>query len=153
MDQPPTNPRGQNPAGPFINRQTGRMDNDVRAALENAERLVAQTTTRLAAEEARAMARDGPRPASPSDAGAPGMPGVNSGSRRATLRRNTRVIRTRVAPIRTSRAPIPLPGSPIFPQQSRLSLPSATIKREVPPTSIAFHGHKSRKQKPIHQGH
>ena len=57
-DPPPTNPRGQNPPGPLINRQTGRMDNDVRAALENAERLVAQTTTRLAAEEARAMALD-----------------------------------------------------------------------------------------------
>ena len=48
---PPTNPRGQNPAGPFVDRQRGE---DVRAALENAERLVDQTTTRLAAEEARA---------------------------------------------------------------------------------------------------
>ena len=56
-DPPPTNPRGQNPAGSLINRQTGRMDNNARAALENAERLVAQTT-RLAAEEARAMALD-----------------------------------------------------------------------------------------------
>ena len=46
-EAPPTNPRGQNPAGPFVNR-----GEDVRAALENAERLVAQTTTRLAAEEA-----------------------------------------------------------------------------------------------------
>ena len=50
---PPTNPRGQNPTGPFVDRQ--RAD-DVRAALENAERLVAQTTIRLAAEEARATA-------------------------------------------------------------------------------------------------
>ena len=57
-DPPPTNPRGQNPAGPFINRQTGRMDNNVRPALENVERLVAQTATRLAAKEARAMAPD-----------------------------------------------------------------------------------------------
>ena len=52
---PPTNPRGQNPAGPFVDRQRGE---DVRAALENEERLVAQTTTRLAAEEARATALD-----------------------------------------------------------------------------------------------
>ena len=52
---PPTNPRGQNPAGPFVDRQRGE---DVRAALENAERLVAQTTTRLAAKEARVMALD-----------------------------------------------------------------------------------------------
>ena len=52
-DGPPTNPRGQNPQGPFVNR-----GEDVRAALENAERLVAQTTTRLAAEEARTMALD-----------------------------------------------------------------------------------------------
>ena len=52
-DGPPTNPRGQNPTGPFVNR-----GEDVRAALENAERLVAQTTTRLAAEEARATALD-----------------------------------------------------------------------------------------------
>ena len=50
---PPTNPRGQNPTGPFVNR-----GEDVRAALENAERLVAQTTTRLAAEEASATALD-----------------------------------------------------------------------------------------------
>ena len=52
-DGPPTNPRGQNPTGPFVNR-----GEDVRAALENAERLVAETTTRLAAEEARATALD-----------------------------------------------------------------------------------------------
>ena len=52
-DGPPTNPRGQNPQGPIVNR-----GEDVRAALENAERLVAQTTTRLAAEEARAIALD-----------------------------------------------------------------------------------------------
>ena len=52
-DGPPTNPRGQNPTGPFVNR-----GEDVRAALQNAERLVAQTTTRLAAEEARATALD-----------------------------------------------------------------------------------------------
>ena len=52
---PPTNPRGQNPAGPFVDQRRGE---DVRAALENAERLVAQTTTRLAAEEARAIALD-----------------------------------------------------------------------------------------------
>ena len=52
-DAPPTNPRGQNLPGPFVNR-----GEDVRAALENAERLVAQTTTRLAAEEARATALD-----------------------------------------------------------------------------------------------
>ena len=58
MDQPPTSPRGQNPVGPFINRQTGRVDNDVRAALEKEERLVAQTTTRLVAKEARATALD-----------------------------------------------------------------------------------------------
>ena len=58
VDPLPTNPRGQNPAGLFINRQMGRMDTDVRAALENAERLVVQTTTRLAAEEARVMALD-----------------------------------------------------------------------------------------------
>ena len=50
---PPTNPRGQNPQGPIVNR-----GKDVRAALETAERLVAQTTTRLAAEEARATALD-----------------------------------------------------------------------------------------------
>ena len=50
---PPTNPRGQNPVGPLVNR-----GEDVRAALETAERLVAQTTTRLAAEEARATALD-----------------------------------------------------------------------------------------------
>ena len=52
-DGPPTNPRGQNPQGPIVNR-----GEDVRAALETAERLVAQTTTRLAAEEARAIALD-----------------------------------------------------------------------------------------------
>ena len=52
-DSPPTNLRGQNPQGPFVNR-----GEDVRAALENAERLVAQTTTRLAAEETRATALD-----------------------------------------------------------------------------------------------
>ena len=50
---PPTNPRGQNPVGPVVNR-----GDDVRAALETAERLVAQTATRLAAEEARATALD-----------------------------------------------------------------------------------------------
>ena len=50
---PPTNPRGQNPVGPLVNR-----GEDVRAALETAERLVAQTSTRLAAEEARATALD-----------------------------------------------------------------------------------------------
>ena len=50
---PPTNPRGQIPMGPLVNR-----GEDVRAALETAERLVAQTTTRLAAEEARATALD-----------------------------------------------------------------------------------------------
>ena len=50
---PPTNPRGQNPVGPLVNR-----GEDARTALEAAERLVAQTTTRLAAEEARATALD-----------------------------------------------------------------------------------------------
>ena len=52
-DGPPTNPRGQNPVGPIVNR-----GDDVRAALETTERLVAQTATRLAAEEARATALD-----------------------------------------------------------------------------------------------
>ena len=50
---PPTNPRGQNPVGPLVNR-----GEDARTALEAAERLVAQTATRLAAEEARATALD-----------------------------------------------------------------------------------------------
>ena len=50
---PPTNPRGQNPVGPIVNR-----GDDVRAALKTAERLVAQTATRLAAEEATATALD-----------------------------------------------------------------------------------------------
>ena len=36
-EAPPTNPGGQNPTGPLVNR-----GEDVRAALENAERLVAQ---------------------------------------------------------------------------------------------------------------
>ena len=64
----------------------------------------------------------------------PGMPGVNSGfGRQPSLK-----IAKTTAVVPRAQAPIPLPGSPLYPTAAhRFPLPRLTSIREAPPASIA----------------